>query len=326
MNEIIPPFHWHQFLTEPWSAWYLDTTMRVIAMAFCVSASCGLVGVYLILRRLALVGDAISHSVLPGIVLAALVAHTLTGPAIIIGAIVAGFVTTVLIESIDHHSRVKTDAAIGIVFSALFALGVVMVTMFAGDLHIDADCVLFGNLAEVATQPGMPPALIQAGSVLLATILLIGFFFKDLLVSAFDPTLARSLGIRARWIHYGLMAWLSVTVVSAFEAVGSIIVVAMLIIPGATALLLTDRLWKALVLTVIHAAASTVIGYHVGLWLDSNLPAAMVVAGLGLFVIAWLFSPSQGLLPRAIGRQRLRDRLEREKVEARETTEKAESR
>jgi manganese/zinc/iron transport system permease protein len=244
-------------------------------------------------------------------VLAALLAHTLTGPVIILGAVLAGFLTTVLIDAIHHHSRVKSDAATGIVFSALFALGVVMVTQFAGDLHIDADCVLFGNIAEVATQPGIPPALIQAASVLAATVLLIGGFYKELLVSAFDPTLARSMGIRARWIHYGLMAWLSVVVVTAFEAVGSIIVVAMLIIPGATALLLTERLWKALVLTVVHAALSSVIGFHLGLWLDSNLPAAMVVAGLGLFLLAWLASPSQGLLGRWMARWRLRDQLER---------------
>lgn len=312
MPDLIPPFDWAAFLTEPWSDWYRDTTIRVVAMAFCVTVSCGLTGVYLILRRLALVGDAISHSVLPGIVLAALIAHSLTGPAIIAGAMAAGFLTTLLIDSIHHHSRVKPDAATGIVFSALFALGVVMVTEYAGDAHIDAECVLFGNLAEVATQPGLPPALLQAAGVTLATVLLIALLFKELLVSSFDPTLARSLGIRARWIHYGLMGWLSVVAVTAFEAVGSIIVVAMLIIPGATALLLTDRLWKALVLTVVHAALSTVIGYHVGLWLDANLPASMVVAGLALFVLAWLASPTQGLVSRWLARRRLRERANEE--------------
>lgn len=319
MTELIPPFEWESFLREPWSPWYRETTIRVMTMAFLVSSSCGLVGVYLILRRLALVGDAISHSVLPGIVLAALLAHTLTGPFIILGAIGAGFLTTILIESIHQHSRVKPDAAIGIVFSAMFALGVVLVTFYAGDLHIDTDCVLFGNLAEVATQPGVPEAMIQAAIVLVSTVGLIVAFFKELLVSAFDPTLARSMGIRARWIHFGLMAWLSVTVVTAFEAVGSILVVAMLIIPGAAALLLTDRLWKAFALTLVHTALSVVIGYHVGLWLDSNLPAAMVVAGLGLFAFAWAFSPSQGLISRWVVRRRLRDRLEEGKRKAGET-------
>ena len=314
MNELIPPFDWGVFFTEPWSPWYFDTTVRIVAMAFCVSAACGLTGLFLILRRMALVGDAISHSVLPGIVLAALLAHTLTGPFIILGAIAAGFLTTVLIDTIHHHSRVKPDAATGIVFSALFALGVVMVTQFAGDLHIDAECVLFGNLAEVATQPGLPEPLLQAIAILVLTIALIAGLYKELLVSAFDPTLARSLGIPARWIHYGMMAWLSAVVVTAFEAVGSIIVVAMLIIPGATALLLTERLCKALLLTVLHAALSSVLGYHLGLWLDSNLPAAMVVAGLALFVVAWLASPSQGIVSRWMARWRLREELERGKA------------
>lgn len=311
MSELIPPFDWATFLTEPWSAWYRDTTVRIVAMAFCVSAACGLTGVYLILRRLALMGDAISHSVLPGIALAALLSGTLTGPPILIGAIGAGLLTTWLIDAIHRHSRVKPDAATGIVFSALFALGVAMVTQYGGDLHLDAECVLFGNLAEVATQPGIPPALIQAAAVLVATALLIGAFYKELLVGAFDPTLASSMGIPARWVHHGLMAWLSVVVVTAFEAVGSIIVVAMLIIPGATALLLTDRLWKALLLTVLHAALSSVLGFHLGLWLDGNLPAAMVVAGLALFVLAWLASPTQGLLGRWMARWRLREELER---------------
>jgi manganese/zinc/iron transport system permease protein len=252
------------------------------------------------------VGDAISHSVLPGIVAAAWLAHTLTGPAIILGALAAGFLTTLLIEWIHKSSRVKTDAAIGIVFAAMFALGVVMVTTFSGNVHLDADCVLFGKIEKVAMSPGIPPNLIQAAIVLFITLVLIGLFYKELLVSAFDPGLARSVGIRAGWIHYGMMAWLSVVVVTAFEAVGSIIVVAMLIIPGATALLLTDRLQKALILTVVHALASSLLGYHLGLWLNSNLPAAMVVAGLFFFVLAWLFSPTQGLLPVWLTRRRLR--------------------
>lgn len=308
---LVPEFDLQTFFAAPWSQWQVETTLRIIGMAFFVSVSCGLVGTYLILRRLALVGDAISHSVLPGIVLAALLMHTLTGPAIIIGAMLAGFLTTVLIEWIHQNSRVKSDAATGIVFSALFALGVVMVTRFSGNLHLDAECVLFGNIAEVATRPG--PNLIQAGVIALITVLLIVTFFKELLVSAFDPGLAKSIGIRAGWIHYGLMAWLSVVVVTAFEAVGSIIVVAMLIIPGATALLLTDRLWKALILTVIHGLISTVLGYHLAFWLYATPSAAMVVTGLGLFLLAWLFSPTQGLVSVWIHRKRLRDQLEEER-------------
>ena len=307
---LIPPFDLQQFLTEPWSAYQIDTTLRIVTLAALVSIACGLVGTFLILRRMALVGDAISHSVLPGIVLVALIAKTLSGPLITLGAMAAGLLTVVVIEWIHKHSRVKQDAAIGISFTVLFAIGVLMVTGAKGNIDLDADCILFGNIAEAATTAGIPDNIIQAGVIVLLTALLIVAFFKELLVSAFDAALASSLGIRSNWVHYGTMAWLSVVVVTAFEAVGSVMVVAVLIIPGATALLLTDRLWKALLFTVLHALISSVLGYHVALWLNSYISACIVVVGLGLFGLAWLFSPSQGLISVWLGRMKLREAIE----------------
>ncbi len=309
---MIPEFNWNEFWAGPWSPWQFETTLKIVGMGFLVSAACGWIGVFLIVRRMALIGDAISHSVLPGIVLAAMVFHTLSGPWIIIGAGLAGFLTTVLIEWISKHSRIKSDAAIGIVFTSLFALGVVMVSQMRGSVHLDTDCVLFGNIAEVATRDGrfaLPPNIIQAGIVLGLTILLSLAFFKEILVSSFDSILARSIGVKAGVLHYGTMAWLSVIVVTAFEAVGSVIVIAMLIIPGATALLLTDRMKVALVLSVIHAALSSLLGYHLAMWLNSNVPAAMVVAGLILFGLTWLFSPKQGIIPVWLARRDLSERL-----------------
>ncbi|MCL4108454.1 UNVERIFIED_CONTAM: hypothetical protein GTU68_046147 [Idotea baltica] len=257
---------------------------------------CGLLGTFIVVRQFALVGDTLAHAVLPGIALG-----YLSGPWIIIGAGLAGFLTTVLIEWIQKHSRIKSDAAIGIVFTSLFALGVVMVSQMKGSVHLDADCILFGNIAEVN--------MIQAAVVLGLTIFLSLIFYKELLVSSFDPILARSIGIRAGLVHYGKMAWLSVIVVTAFEAVGSVIVIAMLIIPGATALLLSDRLRVALLLSLVHALLSSVIGYHLALWLNSNIPAAMVVAGLLLFGLAWLFSPSQGIIPVWMARRDFSERI-----------------
>ncbi len=309
---MIPEFDWGVFLSEPWNSYQIETTMKIVGMGFLVSAACGWIGVFLIVRRMALIGDAISHSVLPGIVLAAMLFHTLSGPWIIIGAGLAGFLTTVFIEWIQKHSRIKSDAAIGIVFTSLFALGIVMVSQMKGSVHLDADCVLFGNIAEVATRNGdfiLPPNMIQAAIVLGLTILLSLIFYKELLVSSFDPILARSIGIRSGLVHYGKMAWLSVIVVTAFEAVGSVIVIAMLIIPGATALLLSDKLRIALVLSLVHALLSSVIGYHLALWLNSNIPAAMVVAGLLLFGLAWIFSPSQGIIPVWLARRDFSERI-----------------
>ncbi|NNE91861.1 MAG: metal ABC transporter permease [Verrucomicrobiales bacterium] len=311
---MIPDFDWNTFLTEPWSAYQVETTLRIVSLGFLVSAACGWIGVFLIVRRLALIGDAISHSVLPGIVVAAMLFHTLTGPWIIIGAITAGFLTSILIEWIQRQSRIKSDAAIGIVFTSMFALGVVLVSQMGSHVHLDTDCVLFGNIAEAATRDGafgIPPNITQALIVLILTIALSLLFFKELLVSSFDPTLAKSIGIRAGWIHYGKMAWLSVVVVTAFEAVGSVIVIAMLIIPGATAMLLSQRMKTVLWLTILHTFLSAIIGYHFALWLNANVPATMVAAGLALFLLAWIFSPTQGIVPVWLARRDLSDRMAR---------------
>ena len=144
-----------------------------------------------------------------------------------------------------------------------------------------------------------PTWVVRMGGVLAMTVLLIGVFYKELLVSSFDPGLASSMGINATAMHYGLMSWLSVVVVSAFESVGAILVIAMLILPGATARLLTNRLGVIMLMTVVHCAVSSVVGVHLAYWLECSMAAAIVVAATGLFVLAWIFSPSQGLIRRA---------------------------
>lgn len=302
---------WNEFWTLPWSPRQISTTIPVIVQTFLVSAACGWIGVLLIVRKMALVGDAISHSVLPGIVIVALLFQSLTGPLVILGAMIAGFVTTLLIEWVHKSSRIKPDAAIGIIFVSMFALGVIMISQLKGSIHIDPDCVLFGKMTDVVllNDSGIPPQIVQSFVVLLLTIALTIMFYKEIVVSAFDPILATSSGIRSQWIHYGTMAWLSVVVVSSFSSVGSVIVVAMLIIPGAFALLLTQRLWKALVISIVHAAISAVLGYHFALALATNIPAMVVTVGLALFVLAWFFSPQQGLVPVWMARMDLSDEV-----------------
>jgi manganese/zinc/iron transport system permease protein len=291
----------------------MGTTLPIVTQLFLVSAACGWIGILLIIRKMALVGDAISHSVLPGIVIVAVLFNSLTGPLVMMGAMIAGFVTTLLIEWVHKSTRVKPDAAIGIIFVSMFALGVIMISQIKGSIHLDADCVLFGDISEVAMpgQGAIPPQIIQSFVILILTIALTLLFYKEIVVSSFDPILATSIGIRAKLMHYLKMAWLSVVVVSAFESVGSVIVVAMLIIPGAFALLLTDRLWKALIISLIHAAISSVLGYHVALWLNTNAPATVVTAGLALFVLAWFFSPHHGLIPVWMARAELSNELKR---------------
>lgn len=294
MRELIPPFSFEGVFIAPWT---IDFSLHgwTMLMGFLVATACGLVGNYLILRRMALVGDAISHSVLPGIVIAFLLAQTRHASVMFLGALAAGIVTTVLIEVIHKKSRVKQDAAIGITFSSLFALGVILVSQYASKIDLDQDCVLYGEIGLISTDLS---AVARMGVVTALTIALVLLFYKELLVSSFDPGLAFSLGINATAVHYSLMCWLSVVVVSAFESVGAILVIAMLTLPGATASLLTKRLPRVLALSVLHAAFSSVAGMHLSLWLNCTPAGAMVVMGGFLFASAWVFSPSAGLLRR----------------------------
>ncbi len=332
MSELIPVWDWQAIFVAPWTTDF-PIYGWIFLMGFLVCAACGLAGNYLILRRMALVGDAISHSVLPGLAIAFLAANAWAshhaspesgalgadgaghgisyGFSIFMGALIAGVLTTLIIEMIHTRTRIKQDAAIGITFSTLFAFGVVLISVYADKVDLDADCVLHGEIAFVSIQPFIqigghevaPAPVIRMGMVTLLTLGLIVIFYKELLVSSFDPGLASSMGINATFVHYALMCWLSVIVVSAFEAVGAILVIAMLILPGATASMLTTRFPIVLGLSVLHAAASSILGLHLAIWLNSSTAGCMVVAGSGLFCLTWLFSPSQGLLQRWMKRR-----------------------
>lgn len=307
MNDFIPVFDWNRVVIDPWTQQF-SSTVWIVLMGFLATAACGLIGNYLILRRMALVGDAISHSVLPGLAVAFLFSGSLHIGSMFAGAVVAGVLTTLLIELIHTKSRVKTDAAIGITFCSLFALGVILINMFAGKIHLDTECVLYGEISYVPLEDTVkilggaldigPRPVVTMAVVFLAVLALIVLLYKELLVCSFDPTLAASLGIPPKVFHYGLMVVLSIVVVSAFESVGAILVIAMLILPGATAQLLSTRLPVVMALSVVMALLSAVLGYHLGVWMRCSIAGAMVVAGAGLFLVAWIFSPEQGLVQR----------------------------
>ena len=344
MTDFIPAFEWQRVLVEPWTE-NLPTTFWIVLMGFLITAACGLIGNYLILRRMALVGDAISHSVLPGMAIAFLLADSLSTLPMFLGALGAGIVTTVLIELIHKKTRLKQDSAIGITFSTLFAIGVIIISVGLSDsVHLDTDCVLYGEIAFVPLDlvqtklgsdalsvvekiPGLnsemfldgnlltlaPPSVIRMAVVAGITLLLIVLFYKELLVTSFDSGLSSSLGINSNVVHYVLMGMLSVIIVSAFEAVGAILVIAMLILPGATASLLAHRLPPMFGITVVHALLSAVGGIHLATWLDCSPAGAMVVAGSAVFALAWVFSPSEGLLRRWLGCEL--DELDEEELE-----------
>lgn len=305
MLDLIPVFNFQRVFITPWTE-SGSTYAWIALMGFLVATACGLVGNYLILRRMALVGDAISHSVLPGLAIAFLWSHSRSSWVMFLGALAAGVVTTVIIELIHKHSRVKQDAAIGIAFSSLFAAGVIIISLYASRIDLDQECVLYGEIGFVPLEAFAklgnvtlgPPSVVRMAVVAVLTILLVVVFYKELLVSSFDPGLALSLGINATVVHYALMGWLSVVVVSAFESVGAILVIAMLILPGATASLLSTRLPVVHALTVIHAALSALLGLHLAIWLDCSVAGAMVVMASALFCVVWFVSPSQGLIRR----------------------------
>lgn len=294
MSELIPAFEWHRVMVEPWTE---DLALYgwIAVMGFLVTTACGLVGNYLILRRMALMGDAVSHSVLPGLVIAFLLTNSRGTLAMFLGALVAGIAATVLIEAIHRKTRVKQDAAMGIAFSTLFAIGVLLVSLYSEHVDLDAECVLYGEIAFVPLEPFVtwlglnlgPVSMVRMAVVLLVVVGLIVGFYKELLVASFDEALARATGVNPTWVHYGLMAVLSVVIVSAFESVGAILVIAMLILPGATASLLTDRLVVMHGIAVVHAALSSWLGVSLGVWLECSIGAAMVVAGAGIFTMVW---------------------------------------
>ncbi|MEM1212454.1 MAG: metal ABC transporter permease [Planctomycetota bacterium] len=312
-----------------------------VLAALLATATCGLLGNFLVLRKQALMGDAISHAVLPGLVIAFLITTTRSPLIMFGGAAFAGLVTVVLIEAVRKLGRVEPGAAMGVVFSVMFALGVLLMEQAAArSVELHADCVLYGQLETLAwfTAPttlagvfALSPAEFfaavprQVWTLAVMAVLALGFvlaFFKELRIAAFDPGLATAQGISAGLMHYLLMAFVAAATVAAFEAVGSILVIAMLIAPAATARLLTDRLAPQITVSLLAAAAAALLGYAAATTVPLQLHALgvlpslingnsvnaagsiTVVAGL-LVVAAALLSPSHGLVARSLRRQRL---------------------
>jgi manganese/zinc/iron transport system permease protein len=240
----------------------------ILLTATLVASACALPGVFLVLRKLAMVADAISHAILPGIVVAYFLAR---GPNLLAGfvwATAAGVLTVGLIEALHRTGRVKEDAATGIVFPAMFALGVFLVARYFANLHVDTDAVLYGEIALAPFDTLLiggrdlgPQSLWVMGGLTLLNLAFILLFYKELKLATFDPGLAATLGFAPVALHYGLMTLVALTTVGAFTAVGAILVVALLIVPAATAYLLTDRLPVMIGLTLLVGAVSGAVGF-----------------------------------------------------------------
>ncbi|MFP3940707.1 MAG: iron chelate uptake ABC transporter family permease subunit [Thermoanaerobaculia bacterium] len=294
----------------------MSPTVTILVTGSLVAASCALVGSFLVLRKMALLGDAISHAVLPGIVLAFLLTGERSALPMVLGAGALGLVTVFLVELVHRSRRLAEDASIGVVFPALFSVGVLLIARYTSQVDLDLDCVLYGEIAYVPWDLWLvgdaslgPRALWVNGAVLLLDLAFVLLFYKELKLSTFDPALAASLGFSPVLLHYLLMGAVSVTVVGAFEAVGAILVVAMLVVPPATAYLLTDQLGRMLALAVALGVISAVAGYAVAHALDASIAGAMASVAGFLFVLGLAASPRHGVVARAVRYRQLRSRL-----------------
>ena len=273
------------------------TSFWIILAGALVAVPCAILGCFLILRKMAMVGDAISHAVLPGIVIAYLLTSSRSTFPMLLGAGAFGLLTTFLIQFLNQKIKLQSDAAIGVTFTALFAIGVILVSFYTSQIDIDTECVLYGEIAYVpldiwisSTGQNLGPRTVWIMTgVLLVILAFISLFYKELFLTTFDPAFAAAIGISTTLWHYALMGMVSLTTVAAFESVGAILVMAFLIVPPATAYLLTQDFKKMLVLAILTGILVAVGGYYLAVFLDASIAGAMsVVAGV-LFGVAFIF-------------------------------------
>ena len=306
--------------------WQEYDTWVVITGALCAMA-CALPGAQLVLRRRSMMGDAISHAVLPGVAIAFLITATRDPLVMLAGAIIIGIFTTVLVDFVQRAGRTEIGASMGIVFTTLFALGLVLIRIFADDVLIDPHVVIYGSielsyLDQVSLWGWSVPrgAVINGGSLLINVVLFL-LFYKELKLTAFDEPLAAAMGFRPRLVQGVLMAMTAATAVAAFETVGSILVVAMIIVPGATAWILTDRYGPMLIWTLVVGVMTAALGHVMALivpgWFGfegmSTSGSMAVMSGI-LFTAAWILSPRHGLLAAWRRRMRLSRRIVMEDI------------
>lgn len=277
--------------------------VEILIIAVLVSVACAIPGVFLVLKKMSLISDAISHSVLLGIVVGFMLTHSLSSPLLFICAVITGLLTVFLSEVLVKSKLVKEDAAIGIVFPALFSIGVILVSRYTGNVHLDTDAVLLGELIftplDRITFMGRDfgPRMIWVMSIILIINLAVLFlFFKELKLATFDKGLSASLGFSPILIQYILMVDVSITTVGAFDAVGSILVVALMIVPAATAYLLTDNLKIMVILSIVIGIISSFLGIAFAWIIDASASGGMAVMVGIIFFITFLFSPSRGLI------------------------------
>jgi len=283
-----------EYITEPVQYEFFQ---RAIIASLMVGVSCGLIGTYIMLRRLSLIGDALAHAVLPGVVIGFIAAGK-NPLALFLGALAAGLLTAVLISFVERNSKIKEDTSIGIIFTGAFALGILLVSQLK-QVHIDLSSYLFGDVLGVSDSDIFLSSLITL--FIIASVVL---FYKQLLVTSFDPTLAHIIGISASLVHYFLMTLLSMSIVAGLQSVGVILIIAMLITPPATAFLLTDKLKKLLLLSCMFGIVSSLFGLYLSYYFNFASGASIVLVSVFFFLSALLLSPKEGLLIKMLKRRK----------------------
>lgn len=290
----------------------LDDDLTIILTAGLVATAAGLLGPFLVLRRVALMSDAVSHAVLPGIVLVYLLFGTRAPLPVIAGAGVFAVICVLAIEALRSTGLVKSDAAIALVFPALFALGVLGVTRYASGVHLDLDSTIYGEIAFAPFQTWalggleITRSIVLLGAVALFNLALITLLWKEYKATTFDPEFSRTIGVSPALLSRLLLIAVAVTAVTAFESVGAILVVTMLIVPAAAAYLLTNRLWAMVVVTVALGWVSAIGGHTAATAVDASIAGAMGLVASICFAVALVASPRYGLLARAVQRRRRR--------------------
>ncbi len=293
-----------QWLVPFTERWWQETVCSAL-----VGVACGVLGCFVVLRRMALIGDALSHAVLPGVVIAFMLTRSSGVIGLLLGALLAGLATAVLVNLVSRFSRTKEDSSIGIVFTALFALGVVLISALPRGVHFDLKCFLFGDPLAVGVADLWMMTIIAP-----LVILIIVLLYHPLKISSFDPVVAAAMGLPVALLHYLLMGMLSATVVAGLKTTGVILVVAMVITPASAAYQLTNRFWVMLVLSGVFGALSAALGMSVAFVTNAPTGPAMVLVAAGLFTLAVVFSPSHGLVFDRIRRWKLNRHIQSEDV------------
>lgn len=288
----------YKIFIEPFQYEFMQ---RAMLASVIVGITCGLVGTFIMLRRLSLIGDALAHAVLPGVIIGFIIAGK-GQLAMFIGAVFSGLVTSLLIGFVSRNSKIKEDTAIGVVFTGFFALGVLMVSQLK-NVHIDLSSYLFGDILGVSSDD-----LVLSGLIAILVFVTVIIFYRQLLVTSFDPTMAAVMGLSTGLVHYLLMGLLSMTIVASLQSVGVILVVAMLITPAATAYLLTDRLHKMLIYSVMIGIFTATVGLFFSYHFNFASGASMVIFGMLIFLFTLIFSPTQGILSRYIKKRKIAEK------------------